>query len=144
MTEPHRQPVVVGIDGSDDARRALCLAGELAQERGAELVIVHAIGLTDVVDGHHVVAEGHAAEIRAEFAEWCLAVRTVGLDEWDARLVYGNPVDAVLRVSDETGAGLIVVGRHGAGRRPELLLGSTAHQIAERAGCPVVIVPPVG
>ena len=126
------------------AWRALCLAGEIAQERGAELVVVHAIGLTDVVDGHHVVAEGHAAEIQAEFAEWCLAVRTVGLDDWDPRLVYGNPVDGVLRVGDETDAGLIVVGRQGAGRRPELLLGSTAHQIAERARCPVMIVPPVG
>jgi len=144
MTTRAVRPVVVGIDGSNDARRALCAAGEIARERSAELVVVHAIGLTDVVDGQRVPAEAHLAEIADEFTDWCQAVRTVGVEEWTPELRHGTPVDTLLRVADEQEADLIVVGRHGSGQRPELLLGSTAHQVAERATCAVLIVPPAG
>ena len=140
---PVPRPVLVGVDGSSDARRALLFAGDLARERGAELVIVHAVGLTDVIDGEHVISERHPTEISEHFDGWCRAVRAVGVDEWTPILRHGSPVDALLAVARDTNAGLIVVGRHGSGQRPALLLGSTAHQTAERAECPVLIVPPV-
>lgn len=143
MTARHG-PVVVGVDGSADARRALTLAAEISLERGAELVIVHAIGLTDVVDGERVATAGHTSEIADEFDDWCRAASVAGADGWTAELRHGTPVDTLLRVAHDSRAGLIVVGRHGAGQRPELLLGSTAHQVAERAVVPVLIVPPVG
>lgn len=138
------RPVIVGVDGSADARRALLLAGDAARERGAELVIVHAVGLTDVVDGEHVISERHPSEISEQFDGWCRAVQAVGLDEWTPVLRHGNPVDTLLAIARDTNAGLIVVGRHGSGQRHALLLGSTAHQVAERAECPVLVVPPVG
>lgn len=138
------RPVVVGVDGSADARRAMLLAGGLAKDRGAELVIVHAVGLTDVVDGEHVIAERHSDEIAEQFGTWCEAVRSTGIDEWTPVLRRSNPVDALLTTAHEHDAALIVVGRQGSGQRPALLLGSTAHQVAERAECPVLIVPPVG
>lgn len=144
MTPRHRRPIVVGIDGSADARRALCIAGDIAKERGVDLIIVHAIGLTEVIDGHRVVAEQHLGEIAEQFGAWCEAVRTVGVTEWTPELRHGTPVDTVLSVAREAGAALIVVGRHGSGQRPALLLGSTAHQVAERATCPVLIIPPIG
>ncbi len=144
MTGRTERPVVVGVDGSADARRALLLAGDMARARGAELVIVHAVGLTDMVAGEHVIAERHPAEIAEQFEGWCRAVRSVGVDEWTPILRHGNPVETLLGVARETDAGLIVIGRQGSGQRPALLLGSTAHQIAERAECPVLIVPPVG
>lgn len=137
-------PVVVGIDGSADARRAMCLAGEYALALGNELVIVHAVGLTEVVGGQRVIAEGHDAEIAEQFAGWCEGVRSCGIDEWTPALHDGAPVDTILRVADEVDASLVVVGRQGSGKRPELLLGSTAHQIAENSPRPVMVVPPIG
>ena len=139
-----QRPVLVGIDGSADARRAMCLAGEYARALRTGLVIVHAVGLTEVVDGHRVVAEEHSAEIAEQFAVWCEAVRTAGVDEWTPVLDDGAPVDTILRVADEIDASLVVVGRQGSGKRPELLLGSTAHQIAEHSPRPVLVVPPIG
>ena len=137
-------PVLVGIDGSADAGRAMSLAGELARALGRELVIVHAVGLTEVVDGRRVVAEGHDAEIAEQFAGWCEGVRASGVDEWSPVLRDGAPVDTIMRVADEVDASLVVVGRQGSGKRPELLLGSTAHQIAENSPRPVMVVPPIG
>ncbi len=52
-------PVLVGIDGSPDASRALCLAGDIARNPHTRLTVVHAVGLTATIDGQHVATEGH-------------------------------------------------------------------------------------
>lgn len=138
------RPVVAGVDGSADARRALLIAGEIARELDSNVVVVHGVGLTEELAGQRVPASGHVEEISEAFGRWCEALRDVGVDDWVPRLEPGSPVDVVLRVADEVDACLVVLGRHGSGQRAELLLGSTAHQVAERSRCPVLIVPPVG
>ena len=57
-------------------------------------------------------------------------------------MLDGPPVDVLLRAANEVEASLVVVGRRGTGGRPELLLGSTAHQVVEHSTCPVLVVPP--
>ena len=137
-------PVVVGVDGSANSRRALVLAGRHARALGASLIVVHAIGLTEEIDGQHVPTFGHRDEIAAHVDGWCDALREDGCDDFEARLVDGSPVDVLLRAAGEVGASLVVVGRRGAGGRPELRLGSTAHQVVEHSHCPVLVIPPIG
>lgn len=144
MTNRLNGPVVVGIDGSADARRALGVAGRLAHVLAGELVIVHAVGLTEIVDGRPVPARGHSREIAAQFDEWCQLARDVGVERWTSRLHRGTPVDVILRTAREVGAELIVVGRRSTSQQPERLLDSTAHQIVERSRCAVLVVPPFG
>lgn len=136
-------PIVVGIDGSADARRSLLLAGQIAHAVGVDLYVVHAIGLIERVGDEVVPSHGRETEIDEQFEQWCAEVREVGLESWKPRLEHGPPVDTVLRVAAEAGAALIVLGRHGSGQQHERLLGSTAHQVAERAACPVLVVPPL-
>ncbi len=137
-------PVVVGIDGSADARRALRVAGEIARGLGTTLIVLHAVGLTEIVDGERIVSKDHHAAIADQFNAWCESLEPIGNLDWEPRLHHGSPVDTILRVVREVGAALVVIGRQGAGQRPELLLGSTAHQVAENSPCPVLVVPPVG
>lgn len=137
-------PVVVGVDGSANSRHALVRAGHLAAAVGAPLVVVHAIGLTEEIDGEHVPTFGRRNEIAALLDRWCDAVREIGIHEFDQRLIDGPPVDVLLRVAREIDAGTIAIGRRGIGGRPELLLGSTAHQVIEHAHCPVLVIPPLG
>ena len=137
-------PVVVGVDGSANSRHALVRAGHHARCTGAPLVVVHAIGLTEEIDGEHVPTFGRRNEIAAHLDRWCDAVREIGIEEFEQRLIDGPPVDVLLRVADDTDAGTIVIGRRGIGGRPELLLGSTAHQVVEHAHCPVLVIPPLG
>ncbi|MFP5489242.1 MAG: universal stress protein [Acidimicrobiia bacterium] len=136
-------PVVVGVDGSANSRHALVRAGRHAQCTGAALVVVHAIGLTEEIDGEHVPTFGRRNEIAALLDQWCDAVREIGIGEFEQRLIDGPPVDVLLRVADEIAAGTIVIGRRGVGGRPELLLGSTAHQVIEHASCAVLVIPPI-
>lgn len=137
-------PVVVGIDGSANSQRALILAGRYAARAGAHLVVVHAIGLTEMLDGQHVPTHDHQQQIAEHVDVWCEALREEGHDEFEIRLVHGAPVDAVLRTAHDDDASVIVVGRRGAGNRPELRLGSTAHQVVEHSHCPVLVIPPIG
>jgi nucleotide-binding universal stress UspA family protein len=143
--EAHRiGPVVVGIDGSANARRALVIAGRHAKTMSAHLVVVHAVGLTEEIDGEHVPTHDHQDEIARRVEQWCDALRDEGLDDFETLLVHGAPVDALLRTAKDNAASVIVVGRRGAGGRPELRLGSTAHQIVEHAYNPVLVIPPIG
>lgn len=137
-------PVVVGVDGSANSRRALVQAGHHARTVGAGLVVVHALGLTEEIDGEHLPTFGHHAEIESHVDGWCDALREVGITDFEQRLIDGPPVDALLRVADDCGASAIAIGRRGSGGRPELLLGSTAHQVIEHARCPVLVIPPIG
>lgn len=136
-------PVVVGIDSSANARRAMLAAGRHAVATGAGLIVVHAVGLTEEIDGEHVPTHTHHDEIVAAVDRCCDALRDEGHDDFDVRLIDGAPVDAVLRTAEAENASTIVVGRRGVGGRPELRLGSTAHQIIEHAHCPVLIIPPL-
>jgi nucleotide-binding universal stress UspA family protein len=142
MSNTPGRAVVVGIDGSANSRHALELAAENAQRWSAPLVIVHAVGLTDTVRGRRVPSHDHGADIAHDVDRWCAGIEEC-VAEVDVRLIDGPPVDVLLRAAHEIGAGLIVVGRRGAGGRRELLLGSTAHQVAEHSRCPVLVVPPI-
>lgn len=135
--------IVVGLDGSPNSRHALVRATRLALDCGAPLVVVHAVGLTEEIDGEHVPTFGRRDEIAAHVDEWCDPARRLGVADIEQHLIDGAPVDALLRVARDVHAGTIVIGRRGIGGRPELLLGSTAHQVIERAPCPVLVVPPV-
>lgn len=142
METPRNGPVVVGVDGSANSRHALVHAGHHARSTGARLVVVHAIGLTEEIDGEHVPTFGRRDEIAAHLDRWCDAVREIGVMDFDQRLIDGPPVDVLLRVAGDVDAGTIVIGRRGIGGRPELLLGSTAHQVIEHAHCAVLVIPP--
>jgi nucleotide-binding universal stress UspA family protein len=135
--------IVVGIDGSDSARRALEWAITFAGQFAAEVIAVHAVGLlTRLGDGTSVPSQAHLAELRRAFeTEWCQPLAASGISY---RLVYqdGPPVPVLLTVADTEAADLIVVGSRGTGGFPELRLGSTSHQVAEHSGRPVLIVPP--
>jgi nucleotide-binding universal stress UspA family protein len=134
--------IVVGIDGSTQARRAEEWAADLARALDAEVVAVHALGLIHHTEtGELVASDTHREEIRGEFeGAWCAPLRDAGV-RFRAELREGNPVTALLDVADELDADLVVVGSRGAGGFPGLLLGSTSTQVAQHAHTPVAIVP---
>jgi nucleotide-binding universal stress UspA family protein len=134
--------IVVAVDGSPGSARALDWAVDLAFAVGAEVVAVHALGLLDELDpGHKVPAGAHREEIRRRFeGHWCAA-----LDDRDVRtrrvLRDGAAVPVLLAVAAEVEADLVVLGSRGLGGFPELLLGSTSTQVAQRSPRPVAIIP---
>jgi nucleotide-binding universal stress UspA family protein len=137
VTEQPR--VVVGYDGSDDARSAVAWAATTALALGARLRVVHAVGLLEHAGmaGHGPVDGDRALKIAVD----------AGLDPADVEwhVVDGDPCGALLRMAEPPeSALLLVVGSRGAGGHAGTLLGSTSLELAEHAGVPVTIVPPPG
>jgi nucleotide-binding universal stress UspA family protein len=128
--------IVVGVDGSPDSLRAVEWAAELAALGDARVVAVHAMGLLE-----YERADPSGEHLRPELEAWTAALRGLGVDRVERRLVPGEPVGALLKAVDESDADLIVVGTRGAGARIRDVLGSTSLQLAERCKRPLVIVP---
>jgi nucleotide-binding universal stress UspA family protein len=135
--------ILVGVDGSANGRRALEWAMALAAAFDAEIVAVHAVGLLTHLDGGPAVpSHSHLDEMRRALeTDWCAPLAASGLPH-RLELLDGAPVPVLLGAAAHEAADLIVVGTRGAGGSAEVALGSTSHQLAEHADCPVVIVPP--
>jgi nucleotide-binding universal stress UspA family protein len=134
MTNPG--PVVVGFDGSDDARAAVAWAARTAHALGAPLRVVHAVGLLE-----HAGLGGRTEAHRDVALEIAGDAGMVAKDvEW--LVVDGDPCSSLLRMEEPPrAAALLVVGSRGAGAHAGTLLGSTSLELAEHASVPVVIVP---
>jgi nucleotide-binding universal stress UspA family protein len=139
--------IVVGVDGSGNSLAAVGWTAALAAALGAEVVAVHALGLLEQMEPAHPASDPpasshpHRDEIRERFEhDWCAPLDAAGVVS--RRIVRdGNPVSVLLAVAEEERADLIVVGSRGLGGYPELLLGSTSTQVAQRAHCPVTVFP---
>ncbi len=134
-------PVIVGVDGSPNAQRALSMAAEVARRFDLDLAVFHAIGLMTVIDGRHVPSEGHRDDLeRLLRLEWCAALAGARDLRWRAELVYGSPPDVLLKMGTALDASFVVVGSRGIG--DEQALGSTSHHVVHHCDRPVVVVPP--
>jgi nucleotide-binding universal stress UspA family protein len=137
--------IVVGIDGSDESRRALHWALNEARLREAKLLVVHSWTYQFTAGPGYL--PGADPEVRASIereAEQVIddalaSVGTVGV-EIERRTDEGQPSATLVEAAE--GAELLVVGSRGRGGFAGLLLGSVSQQCAHHAPCPVVIVPP--
>ena len=143
--------IVVGVDGSDGAQRALEWALEEARRRGAVLHVVTAWLHTPVVGFPEAVTLASLSdEIEADTratADAALAkaaVAVTGSETPGVEVVMDvrrdPPVHALLDAARE--ATMLVVGSRGLGGFRGLLLGSISQQCAHHSSCAVVIVPP--
>jgi nucleotide-binding universal stress UspA family protein len=127
-------------DFSEYSAHAFRLASALARDYGARLIALHVLVPPAVVYGEGMVvpdAEQQRDEVRAQLEKLQALggqVRVV------PRLVEGAPVAEILRVAQETGADLILMGTHGRTGLRRLLMGSVAEQVVRQAACPVLTV----
>ncbi|HEU5243833.1 MAG TPA: universal stress protein [Gaiellaceae bacterium] len=138
--------IVVGVDQSEQARKALRFAVEEAKFRNAKLRVVHAWQYGTIgVDGFTPVVGADIRDVRGA-AEQALEetlrepLGNTGSVEIERRLVEGPPASVLVDQSRD--ADLLVVGSRGHGGFTELLLGSVSQQVSHHADCPVVIVRP--
>ena len=136
--------VLVGVDGSEQALRAVRWAAAEAAVRGLPLRLVHAFSWGAEPE-LRLLTEGERFRARlldrahAELAAAAEAAAEVRPDLVVARrLRIGYPADVL--ATEAAGARLLVLGDRGRSRLAGLLLGSTAAAMAAHAPCPVVVV----
>ena len=138
-------PVLVGIDGSAPARRALLWALDEGRRRGAPVEVVHAWDLPTMsaylpTEGYDVDRFGRDARRVLASALDEVAGAAVGVTV-HPHLVRGRAGDALLERA--ASADLVVVGSKGLGAVAGLVIGSVAHHVSHLVRRPVVLVPDI-
>ena len=140
--------VLVAIDGSAAAYRAVELATAIRWPAGSELRVVSIVEPLDEVlaaawglpassdsQGYSEEDERKALSI-VEEAAGALAQPGVTISQSVAR---GRPANKVLEIAHDFVADLIIVGSRGHGTIASMVLGSVSAEIADHAHCPVLV-----
>ena len=142
--------VLVALDGSNLAERALEAAAVLGSMDGATFELVQAIDPLPVAVSiylpHTVELVEDAVEAEAERAGAYLervrrALQHKGYDASTLVISDAEPARAILRHAEASGAHLIALGTHGRRGLGRVVLGSVADTVLRGASCPVLIVP---
>jgi len=122
--------IVCGTDFSNAAEPAVKAASAVAQRRGLELLLVHVLERDErgARVSSEIELEREAAELRREFS---ISVET--------RVMSGAPELALLAVSRERKAKLVVVGAEGSSKRRRRL-GSVPEYLCQVAPVPILVV----
>jgi universal stress protein A len=129
-------------DFSQSASQALGMAGSLAREHGAKLILLHVAQLpVSSVAGLPVPRPppptGDWSGLRAELDGLAAGIKNLTVE---SRLLEGEPVSTIVDLAREIGADMIVIGSHGRTGLSRVLLGSVAEHVVRKAGCPVLTV----
>ena len=134
--------ILVAIDGSQGAQKALEKAVELAQVTGAKLSALAVEGRLPA----YAATVGEVEEVKREkdafFEALARAARAYAASngvELDVEVRPGHAADLIVRYAREHDIDLVVVGHKGHFLE-DYLLGSTADRVAHHAHCPVMIV----
>ena len=133
--------IVVGVDGSENASRAVDWAAAEAKARGCRVHLVHSwtypalsMPLSALEDLPPIDVEAAAKEVLTERTRQLVAEGV----EVDGEVSNELASQSLIQASSD--ADLLVVGARGTGGFKGLLLGSVSDQCAHHAHCPVVIV----
>jgi nucleotide-binding universal stress UspA family protein len=134
------ETIVVGFDGSANARRALQAAIDLSQDK----TTVHVVTAFDPPSAEqlqqilHVLPEEYRTGYdllegpRGELRDAEHTLENHGIKH-EGHFVSDKPAAAILDVAEEVDADLIVVGSRGLGRATRFLRGSVSSRIAAHA-----------
>ncbi len=141
--------ILVPVDGSEGAKKALQMAIGLQKICDGELVIL-------TVYRHHSLLEASMHIVRPEepeamddmmkdyakqIAEHAKdMVREGGSNKVRAFVKTGQPARTIVQFAKDRKADLIVLGSRGLGDKEGYLLGSVSHKVTSLADCPVLVV----
>lgn len=132
--------ILLAVDMSDHARKAVPAAAELAKAGGGTVQVLHVRELHypvpptivgDRPEDAQQLVDGVVAELQQAGVITDGVVRTS---------TGGSPASAILEQAREVDAGMVVLGSRGLSDLGGLLLGSVAHKVIQLSGCPVLVV----
>jgi nucleotide-binding universal stress UspA family protein len=139
--------IVCAADLTTASQATLDLALSLAAENLARVTLLHVVeGLLGESGRELYRPVPDAARLRSGLVERARqqlaeAGRPAhSFCDVDERVETGKAWQEILRVAEETGADLVVLGAHVQGGLGRLFLGSTADRVVRQAPCPVLVV----
>ena len=152
---PQIKKILFATDLSKNAAYAFYYAVHMAKRDEAKIVILHAVEplapmLITFGDFSHQVVKDRWEDTVKKFKERIqdISVKVdarMGTSSVDlvSNIVIrlGKPVEEILKVADEEGCGVIVLGTHSKGFLKQTLLGSVSSSVLIRTRKPVFVIP---
>ena len=152
--------VIVGTDGSDSSMRAVDRAGAVAAQENAKLIIASAHiphvekGGWSRAPSHDYVSDPRAADslgsegykVHGDAPVYEILhdardrAKNAGARDIEVRAIEGAPVEALIHLSQDVKADLLVVGNVGLASVAGRLLGSVPADVARKAKIDILIV----
>lgn len=135
--------ILVAVDGSEGALRALDFGRDLGKAFGARLILLHVIepfpeGALPNVDP--TLSEQYAKRMQQATDYLATLVNEFGLRDAEQVVEMGRPGDVICREAAERNVDLIVLGWHGHRPGARLLIGSVGAHVMNAANRSVTIV----
>ena len=132
--------ILVPLDGSDFAARAIPFARAIAQQQGGRIVLVRAV-LTGLSDAARQAARGEIQDARDELARVAGNLRENGIAaEW--LVPNDEPGWAIIEQVQQQAIDLIVMSTHGRSGLGRWVYGSVADRVLRGTSTPIMLVPP--
>lgn len=143
--------ILVPLDGSTHAFKALGYACDLAEKYGSTLLLLHVVETREMLQGvRQYIETEHIEEPPAWVYEQMLADKVLDDAQQQARergitsvrkvVEHGNPSRVILSVAENQDCDLIVMGTRGLSDFRGLAVGSVAHKVSHLAPCTVITV----
>ncbi len=143
--------ILVAIDDSEPARRAVDAAEDLARRYGAQVRVVHVhrpLAITVASVGAEPLPgtlDDTDREVEALDRSQVEAIvdrlKAAGIDAVGTLATEAGPAgQAIAQVAAEHAVDLVVTGSRGRSQLSGLVLGSTAYQLIHLVQCPVLVV----
>lgn len=141
-------PIVLAVDGSEEAKTAAQAAAELSAGTGSEVHLIYVMPSEERLYGPHFYSretresllERAKAEARKFLEERAEGVRSAGGTVTQTYLGTGRPDEEIVELAEEIGAGMVVMGSRGLGGVKRALMGSVSCSVVRHAHCPVMVV----
>ena len=146
------QKILVGVDGSESALKAVDVAVNLAESFDGQLVLLHVVQVSAIAEqALKISATAHLSEnpkgIMERLSQDVLdtareRAHRVGLADQkiSTSTVDGNQARELIKTAKRRKVDLIVLGSRGRGRLEGLLLGSVSQKVSSLSPCPCMIV----
>ena len=135
--------ILVATDGSEEATLAAKTASELAQRSYSEL---HLVSVAAEYSSHHDVHKPGSVESLRRRAQEVLDDQVKTIEQSGGKVArkhvrasQRHPSDEIVRVAEEIGADLMVMGSRGLGGVRRALMGSVSDSVVRHAHCSVLV-----
>jgi nucleotide-binding universal stress UspA family protein len=142
------ETVIVGDDGSQDARAAASLAIGIGRLLGASALLLRAYPKQPEMDNEQRTLDIRPPDEQLEREKAALEARAEELEGESGlrpavRTCFGNPAEAILEAARDVAEGrvLLAIGRRGLGESGRMRIGSVSTKVLRAARCPVLIYP---
>ena len=148
------EKILVALDGSKPADRALDFALDLAGKYSAEIVLLSVFepvipsllySPADLPIAPSMAVGSYSKELKAQHRRVLAHARRKAKKarpdlKISTKILEGRPSEKIVETAEQGKFDIIIMGSQGLGRIKKIFLGSVSDRVADEASCPVLII----